>query len=377
MKNRLKDFVVVLWACLLVAGLSSCKDKKGNGSETTGDNNTELLEIIKNYTNNTVIKTYALLADKSMELFEACKRLQESTTDANVEIATQKWKEARRYWEMTEAFLYGPAEYYSLDPRIDSWPLAKATLDQVLRDMSNVDAEYARVNYGPNLIGFHAIEYVIFEDGHPKNASNITANELIYLVAVAEVLQEDCILLEASWSDGVSAEKQEILDDAELEVTSNFGREMMRAGSAGSRFQTPVQAVQEIVGGCEAIADEVGNEKIASPYDSKDVYQVESWYSWNSLTDFTDNIYSIENSYLGGMEGSRTGRSLSDYVKSKNAQMDTDIRSAIQNAIDKIQAIPPPFRNQLNNSVSAPAIEEAMDACNQLMNQLSRINTVL
>jgi predicted lipoprotein len=295
-----------------------------------------------------------------------------------VEIATQKWKEARRYWEMTEAFLYGPAEYYSLDPRIDSWPLDKDNLTQQFRsDMSNVDATYARENYGTNLIGFHAIEYVIFEDGHSKNAANITANELIYLVAVAEVLQGDCIRLEASWSESVSAEKQEILDDAELEITSNFGREMMRAGSAGSRFQTPVQAIQEIVGGCEAIADEVGNEKIASPYDSKDVYQVESWYSWNSLTDFTDNIYSIENSYLGGMEGSRTGRSLSDFVKSKNAQMDIDIRSAIKNAIDKIQAIPAPFRNQLDNLGSAPAIEDAMDACNRLMEQFSRINTVL
>jgi uncharacterized iron-regulated protein len=130
------------------------------------------------------------------------------------------------------------------------------------------------------------------------------------------------------------------------------------------------------VEGCITIADEVGNEKIAGPYESGEVLEVESWYSWNSLTDFTDNIYSIENAYMGGMSGSR-GRSLSDYVKSKNAQADTDIRAAIQNAITKIQAIPPPFRDAITNSGSAAAIEEAMDACNHLGKQLSRINVIV
>ncbi|MDR2408530.1 MAG: peptidase M75 [Bacteroidales bacterium] len=375
MKSKFIKVAVVLWACILVAGLHSCK--KDTNPETTSKN-AELLEIIKNYTDNTVIKTYGLLADKSIELLEACKELQASPSAANVAAATQKWIEARKYWEMTEAFLYGPAEYYNLDPRIDSWPLDKNSLDQYLAlDMSDVDATYVRENYGVSLIGFHAIEYVIFDDGQPKDVSKITTNELIYLVSVAEVLQEDCIRLEAAWNENISSEKQEILEAAELEITFNFGQEMINAGSAGSRFVSPVQAIHEIVSGCETIADEVGNEKIADPYTSKNVLDVESWYSWNSLTDFTDNIYSIENSYLGGMEGSRTGRSLSDYVKSRHAQLDTDIRAAIKNAIDKIQAIPAPFRNQLNNAGSAPAIEEAMEACNHLMELLSLINEVV
>ena len=356
-----------------MAGVNSCKP----GEETEGDD-AEMLEILKSYTNNTVIKTYALLADKSMELLDLCEVLQASKTNANVEAAAQKWVDARKYWEQSEAFLFGPAEYYALDPRIDSWPLDKNTLDQELaRDMTNVDAAYVRDHYGVNLIGFHAIEYVLFEDGQAKDISKISDNELIYLVAVAGVLQEDCIRLEAAWNESISSEKKRILADAELEITSNFGTEMLNAGSAGSRFRTPQQAVREIVGGCETIADEVGNEKIADPYETKNVLRVESWYSWNSLADFTDNIYSIENSYLGGMPNYRTGKSLSDYVKSKNEQLDANILAAIQEAIDKIQAIPAPFRNQLDNAGSAPAIEAAMDACNALLNQLSLIDDVI
>ncbi|MDL2241261.1 peptidase M75, partial [Bacteroidales bacterium OttesenSCG-928-K22] len=328
--------------------------------------------------NNTVIKTYNLLANNAIDLFELCENLQESPTDANVLAAANKWKEARKYWELSEAFLYGPAEYNSLDPRIDSWPLDKNTLDQELaKDMTGVDAPHARVYYGVNLIGFHAIEYVLFENGQAKDVSKITTNELIYLVAVAGVLMEDCVLLEASWTDDISSTKKRILEEAELEISSNFGYEMLNAGSAGSRFKTPQQAVREIIGGCETIADEVGNEKIADPYETKNVLRVESWYSWNSLDDFTNNIISIENSYLGGMEGYRTGKSLSDYVNSKNEQLDKDILEAIETAINAIKDIPSPFRNQLDNPASAPMIEAAMDACNNLLDQLSLIDEVV
>lgn len=375
MKRELHKMILVALACVLMLGFNSCKK---DDTDLTSDDDAILLQVLKSYTNNTVIKTYNLLADKALEFQAACEELKASKTDANVRIAAEKWIEARKYWELSEAFLYGPAEYYALDPRIDSWPLDKNKLDQELaRDMSDVDAGYVRDHYGVNLIGFHAAEYVIFRDGQGRSASDISNNELIYLVAVAEVLAQDCIRLEASWSSSVSAEKKHILEEAELEISSNFGTEMINAGSAGSRFRTPQQAVREIVTGCETIADEVGNEKIADPYETGNVLRVESWYSWNSLTDFVDNIYSIQNAYLGGVEGYRSGTSLSDYVKSKNTALDTKIIHAIDNAIAKINAIPAPFRDQLNNPGSADAIEAAMSACNALLDQLSLIDGVI
>lgn len=374
MKKQLRETILIVLGCILFLGFNACK-KEGSDDQTDDE---QLAQILKTYTNNTVIKTYNLLADKALEFQAACEELKETKTDANVVAATKKWIEARKYWELSEAFLFGPAEYYSLDPRIDSWPLDKNKLDQELaRDMSSVNASHVRDNYGVNLIGFHAAEYVLFRDGQARSAADITANELIYLVAVAEVLAQDCIRLEASWSGSISAAKKTILEDAELEISSNFGKEMINAGSAGSRFKTPQQAIREIVAGCEAIADEVGNEKIADPYESQNVLRVESWYSWNSLKDFTDNIYSIENSYLGGVEGFRTGASLSDYVSGKNADLDKNIKAAIKQAVAKIKAIPDPFRDQLDKPGSASFIEEAMDACNTLMNQLSLIDDII
>lgn len=374
MKQQLHRTILLALVCMLMLGFNACKPE----TTETGSDDEMLLAILKNYTNNTVIVTYNLLADKTLEFQEACENLQDNKTDANVRITTEKWAEARKYWELSEAFLYGPAEYYALDPRIDSWPLDKNKLDQQLAgDMSGVDAAYVRNHYGVNLIGFHAAEYVIFRDGQPRSISDISNNELIYLVAVAEVLAQDCIRLEASWNSNVSATKKVILEEAELEISANFGYEMINAGSAGSRFRAPQQAIREIVTGCETIADEVGNEKIADPYETGNVLRVESWYSWNSLKDFEDNIISIANSYFGGAEGYNSGESLSDYVKSKNTSLDIRITNAITNAIAKIKAIPPPFRNQLDNPAAAADIEAAMAACNALMNQLSLIDDII
>ncbi|MDR1878732.1 MAG: peptidase M75 [Bacteroidales bacterium] len=373
MKNKFWKTVCVLLVCGLMTSMNSCK----KDPVTPDSDDAVLLEVLKGFTNNTVIKTYGLLADRSMELLTLCEDLQASKTNVNVAAAAQKWIEARKYWEMTEAFLFGPAEFYALDPHIDSWPLDKDQLDQVLTNpnIADVDAAYARTYYGESLLGFHAIEYVLFEDGQAKDVSKITDAELSFLVAVAGVLQEDCIRLEAAWNSNISSAKKTILEDAELDIPPDFGSEMINAGSAGSRFRTPQQAVREMVGGCETIADEVGNEKIADPYTTKNVLTVESWYSWNSITDFTDNIRSIENVYLGGIEGSRSGTSLSVYVQGKNAQLDADIRAAIQNAKAKIQAIPAPFRNHLSDSDAQ--IEAAMDACNALMDQLSLIDGII
>ena len=33
------------------------------------------------------------------------------------------------------------------------------------------------------------------------------------------------------------------------------------------------------------------------------LYAVESWYSWHSRDDYTNNIYSIRNAYYGSLDG--------------------------------------------------------------------------
>jgi predicted lipoprotein len=370
-----KYFHNIIWLTLsaaLLAGSWSCKPKEDPKEDLKA-----YQDIVSGYTDNTVIATYGFLADKAIELSELCQALRQNPTQDAVAAAAEKWRQARVFWEQSEAFLFGPANYNNLDPKIDSWPLDKNELDVTLNqpNILDIDATKARARLGNSLIGFHAIEYVLFRDGAARPLNDISNEELAYLAAIAQVLAEDCILLEASWAgmDAVSEIKKQMLSDAEIGISTDFGKEMKNAGKAGSRFPSIQSAISEIIEGCKDIADEVGNAKIADPVESKNVLEVESWYSWNSITDFTDNIRSIENAYLGGVPNKR-GYSLSSYVAEKNKALDDEIKSRIATAIAKIRAIGEPFRNHLDNEQGA---QEAIEACDDLFNSLHKIYTYI
>jgi predicted lipoprotein len=371
MKKQIFFYGILLFTLIAFLGASCKKNKEEEGSDA------KLLKIVESYTDNTVVPTYKGMADEAMLLFSACQQLRDGATDAKVVEACNLWRAARLYWEQSEAFLFGPAEYNSLDPHLDSWPLDKNRLDQVLAqsDIMDIDAAYARSNFGSSLVGFHAIEYVLFRDGAARPANSISAAELVYLCAIAQVLAEDCILLEGGWAgeSSLSAAKTALLEEAELAISSNFGYEMKNAGKSGSRYTSVRQAIEEIVEGCKAIADEVGNAKIADPVESGNVLDVESWYSWNSIDDFVNNIVSIENSYNGTRNGI-SENSLSKLVAESNPTLDSEIKANIANAKAKIKAIGQPFRNHLNNRAGA---EAAIDACDQLYNSINKINSIL
>ena len=62
--------------------------------------------------------------------------------------------------------------------------------------------------------------------------------------------------------------------------------------------------IEQILDGCADIANEVGDAKIKDPYDyyvsgdvTKALYAVESWYSWHSREDYSNNIIGLFQQY--------------------------------------------------------------------------------
>lgn len=79
-------------------------------------------------------------------------------TQAALDQACRDWKVARANWENSEAFLFGAADVYSIDPHTDTWPVAANDLAQVLRDenaMSNLDNFIKTANAG--ILGYHGL----------------------------------------------------------------------------------------------------------------------------------------------------------------------------------------------------------------------------
>ena len=70
--------------------------------------------------------------------------------------------------------------------------------------------------------------------------------------------------------------------------------------------------MQEMVNGMIVIADEVANGKISDPFNEKDTTLVESQFSFNSISDFQDNIRGIQNVYMGKFAAD--GQGLDEFV---------------------------------------------------------------
>ena len=321
---------------IFILGLSACSNDKSVDPVETYD----FTSIINSYSDNVIIATYADLESKTAALQTACQNFSNNPTQDNLNAAANSWYAARVPWELSEAFLFGPVSFLSIDPSMDSWPVDETQLESVLNSSFELTPDFVRNGLGYSLRGFHTLEYFLFTEGAFRDFSTITERGRSYITAVATVLAEDAANVHDQW-------------------VSSYGAEFKNAGKSGSRYSSVNQAVQEIVDGIITIVDEVGNGKISEPYVTKDVNTVESQYSWNSLTDFSNNIIGVKNAYLGG-----SGSGLNEYVKSKNTQLNNRVLSELEDAIIKITNIPEPFRNNLNANTE---IQAAIDACNTLL----------
>ena len=142
----------------------------------------------------------------------------------------------------------------------------------------------------------------------------------------------------------------------------------------GGDYSSAASCVEQIIEGCADIANEVGTAKIGDPYNlyvsgqtQRALYAVESWYSWHSRDDYSNNIVSILNSYYGSLDGTVNPKSLSALVAGEQPELDARMKAAITAARNAILNIPQPFRNI--NSAEAVA---AMNACADLEELLSR-----
>lgn len=368
----MKVFKLFMAGVLMVA-FASCSDSNDEPSDPAELDAQELVlkKATEAYVNHTVIPTYRAMADASIELLDLCETIRDKysagiLTESDIMNAGNVWKKARKNWELSEAFLFGPANTHNIDPHIDSWPLDKAAMEDLLADIRSGKSWSLENNGGYGLIGFHAIEYLLFELSADENtacvhSTDYTPEELEYLCAVAEDLCQQCVCLEACWAgtENISERKRQILEEAELDYGENYGWEMMNAGQPGSRFKTYKEAAEEMLQGCIDIADEVGNTKIGRPHigsTDEDKNYIESPYSLNSIEDFADNIRSIQNAYIGSRNGDA---SVSDYIRSISPELDARVRKAITDAIIAIEAIPEPFAKNATGDVAEKAVKAA------------------
>ena len=317
-----------------------------------------------------------------------------SGTQAALDQACADWKVARANWEQSEAFLFGAADVYSIDPHTDTWPVAANDLANVLRDataMANLDNFIKTANSG--ILGYHGLEYVLFREGKPRQISQITNLEYNYICAVAKDLYNATATLEAAWDSKESnAERHQIAlnyvathnalnDDGDAEGAlgsfQNFGKAFKNPGTGD--WATALDATLEIISGCQDIIGEVGDSKIGLPYTGEDAAYIESPYAYNSIIDFYDNIVSCKNALYGQM-GATTPNEKSLIYFCKNAgnaalaTQATNVVGKLDAALTKINGMKAPFALYYSDAsckVAIDALGELDDALNEMAETLN------
>ena len=353
---------VIIAAALLAA--VACNNKLNPEGLTSQEK--ELKAAVEQYVPGVIYKIYGNLADSSEKLYEELSAMKASSsyTQAQIDQVCNTFLEARKWWEQSEAFLYGAATAYGIDPHIDSWPLDKDKLAKSLSNaetIADLDEEGAGAvdEVGAASLGFHGIEFIIFRDGKPRAASalngveadesfagrNVTGkSEIIFAVAVAEDLRNYCFELQAAWDPSCPEARVKLVED-ELELNTTmdsgltYGENLLQTGNAGSTYRSwPEAVVSILVAGCSNICNEVANTKIGTAHyvngSEYDPDYIESPYSKKSYQDFKDNILSIQYSLYGAQGAEKAGKkSIAAFLKNNKWDKADDLEKALDASV--------------------------------------------
>ncbi len=392
---------LVLGMAVAAIALTACDDEKKGENSVTLDN--DIKAAVEQYVPGVVYSTYNDLAKESDELYnllaDAADKGVDAISQAEIDAICAKFLQARQSWEESEAFLYGAATDFGIDPHIDTWPLDVEALATALSNSEQVAAlegedgiAYASAKLGAELLGFHGIEFILFRDGGNRTVEAMRGNEddeafsgktvtgaqeLIYATAVAGDLRDNCYRLIVSWNPDAPQAYKERCEELEVPVSmtgsdKTYGENMLGAAKAGSTYATWQETMASIlVAGCSNICNEVANVKMGNAHSGEDVNYIESPYSKKSFQDFIDNILSIQYSLYGKANVNEAqSNSIINVLKNhkyEGAQALQDKLNASVTALKACQA-----KGAFVDIYRDNSVQEAMDVINELDEELNK-----
>ena len=384
--NKIFKYSMMFAAALaFTMGFTSCSDDDNDEQDVTFSSS-ELKEVNADYVDNTVVATYRNLADYNKQLVADLNAMSD---DAGVAKACETWKQSRKWWEFSEAFLFGAAGDYAIDPHTDTWPFDRTQFDKYMSLYKNAklgeegfENETNTINEaiatGQNLTGFHAVEYLIFREGQPRHFADMTANEIYFAKTAAQDLYLSSLKLVSAWGGEVSADEQALLDEVEFASSINYGENFKNAGNAGSTYSTVVLASKEIIAGANDIIGEVRDSKIGAPATGEDVNYIESPHARNSIQDFYDNIMSVKHALYGGCTVDGTTPEAKSLIgvclkNDKTKAAAQNVMTNLENALSKISGMKKPFVLYYTDQ----SAKDAMEALDGLEESLNALNDLL
>lgn len=286
--------------------------------------------------NKVVLPSYENLVAKSSSFNRSLTKLVNNPTAGNLKSAQKQWRQARKSWEITETWAYGPAETLDFDPNLDDWPVSKLELSSALGANSKFTSNtFSRLDTTSK--GFHGIEYVLFSK---DNASNLSENELAYLRIAGQDLEDNSIGLLNAWNG-----------------PKGFGVTGVEAN--------PEAAIKDILAGMEGCLAEVADGKLGGAFDSSDEGELESVFSGNTGTDVVFNISGVKKAW----EDSQ--------VKAYVTRSNSDLAEKLSNHIDKSLILAQSLPARLNDKLGDQSIQEKVTALREVLTEAAETTVAI
>ena len=193
--KKFKQLVMAFLVGVVSFGFTACDDNNndvefelpevGQATVNVSSSDKEMQKVAKVYVDQVVYPTYQALAANARTLYTTTAALYTAAesgtmTQAQINAACEAFKDTRREWERSEAFLYGSASDNELDPHIDLWPLDHEELVNALKNPTLVagfkgsdPAKFVSENnsHFQSVLGFHGMEFVLFREGKNRTVS--------------------------------------------------------------------------------------------------------------------------------------------------------------------------------------------------------------
>ena len=270
-----------------------------------------------------VLPSYSRLANASQKLNKALQDLVNNQSQSNFIKAKSSWRSARKTWEITETWAYGPAETLDFDPNLDDWPVSTNELAATLDSKSDFTSRTLQ-KLDTTSRGFHGIEYVLFGRDN-KLVEDLNSNELAYLKNAGEDLENNANGLLKAWSG-----------------SEGFGSIVVKAN--------PSNAIADILAGMEGCLTEVADGKLAGAFDANDPGELESTFSGNTGTDIVFNIKGVKTAW----EKSK----LKEYSSSKNDELSSTLSGQINESLNLANQLPAALNDQLTNESTKKTVNK-------------------
>lgn len=380
MKKIFKSTLFFAALLAVSAAFTSCNEDNNDNNSAKAALEAKFQTVNEDFVNKSVLVTYRALADGNKKLVDAVEAMKD---DAGVEAACEAWKESRRQWEYSEAFLFGPATVYSIDPHIDTWPFDATKFDNLMKnfdpsDETSFDNMSEIISTTENLTGFHAVEYILFRDGEARSYDDLSDKDLAFCKLASQDLYLASLKLVSAWGGELSEDEQAILDDAEFESDINYGDNFVKAGKAGSTYSDITTATLDIISGAREILGEVADSKIGAPYTGANTDYIESPYSHNSITDFYDNIMSCKHTLYGGADVNGTTPNENSLIGvclkvTQFKSLAEDVEAKLEIALEKTNSMKRPFVTYYKDASAG----EAKNAISDLDEALQKLENAI